>query len=797
MSRLILIRQGRESPTKRFSQAKPTAEPSLVAEIQTSFKPTVDARQRANIRSDPTKCLQFVCVWNDTIGFLTRPEITTTTDGNIIVVGSFSDSIGTAIPVSLPVEDFDGCFTTLVSRADANRFNFAQFPTSPDVLPGPPAPNPEAEGDDHEPLLLTEGTRARLNFPIIDGDEEDTQPVIVALPSYPPLTAGQTFPEGFDFNTNTPTGVPILDAWLGGLRYAKTNNTALSVTLGGPLFHLPSMAIPGNPIPFGTLSIRPTLPPNPTMLLPQDALYARVRCVIENLSDEFWADLGSTIPPTPSTQPTTNSSSPLTAESIRAIVEPFATTRAISRKELDQTAAAKEVAYIYQLALAAVPDTTEPTPPGMHIPDLHPEFLSALNKSKPVAAAQVLQELMATNLEVASASDKGLDRDVTFDVAQCTTAFANAIRSGHWLVDPLPQTPKTIAQQKLCLIHFLPPVRGTLLASRQREAAQDPLILSHISDDRAQLEASKSSSLYSHGRLESGKDVHLAACNLRLNLLSMISPDSRTPLLIEKLLAYTDLLTSRPGRLWLETHRLDRNIPTHVFQDAQHILQTFFALAKSTRLRVGLRESRPIEPKNYWNAARTSDALIDRLRGIISGNGLGPFESTPYCLSWFPYFTPKPNRRLDVPRHEEPRHPTASRTYDRSPSGDPRRQDPRRRPDLTPTHDATQKKSRTRDTVEVDKCKKQGLLVYDPKTGGERRLPTCPVYEKATPHASPERLCMQFLTRGYYCSRGPCPFPHITNLKHFTGSKAKDFTAFVEKTPGLSFAEGRGPAGTK
>ena len=80
-----------------------------------------------------------------------------------------------------------------------------------------------------------------------------------------------------------------------------------------------------------------------------------------------------------------------------------------------------------------------------------------------------------------------------------STAFCNAIRSFHWLIDPLVRVSKATAIQRLGLIHFLTPLRGVLLAQRMDEATNGPIVLSHISDDKAQLEASQASKLYSTG----------------------------------------------------------------------------------------------------------------------------------------------------------------------------------------------------------------------------------------------------------------------------------------------------------
>ena len=60
----------------------------------------------------------------------------------------------------------------------------------------------------------------------------------------------------------------------------------------------------------------------------------------------------------------------------------------------------------------------------------------------------------------------------------------------------------------------------------------------------------------------------------------------------------------------------------------------------------------------------------------------------------------------------------------------------------------------------------------------------------------PERLCMKFLTRGYACTDKDCPFPHVGNVETLTPSNKTKFCEAVKKQPGLSWAEGKAPAGT-
>ena len=55
---------------------------------------------------------------------------------------------------------------------------------------------------------------------------------------------------------------------------------------------------------------------------------------------------------------------------------------------------------------------------------------------------------------------------------------------------------------------------------------------------------------------------------------------------------------------------------------------------------------------------------------------------------------------------------------------------------------------------------------------------------------------MQFMTRQYYCTRRPCAYPHITSLSQLKPDQQTGLIKFVKFQAGMSFAEGKGPAGT-
>lgn len=800
MSRALNISLGRDGPIQRFSLAK-QPDPLISDEVLRTLRSTTHARVKAQTLSDPTKCSQFAMAWGDTVGFLTRPVIIDNPPAAPSVLASWSDHIGTCVPVMITLDDFQGSFTSLAPRRVVMAYHLPHHPQDPATFRGPPPPAPgpptgadaadagaDAPGADANAADLpepVEGTLARLGFPMPAHPADGDFPLLTVFPNVFPLAVGHTIPDGVSLNNpaSYANADPCLKAWCDALHYIQDRNNGHSATVGGSLFHQPDVALPPADDPFTTMNVRPKVAQDPILVPPTLDKYRETMLRFNLLFDETWATLGASLPRPAPTLPNTPTQG-MNADQIRAIVSPIvdAGNRKVSPKEQEQKDSAQDVMLAYRIAFSTIPIGGEDDPTQRHlvIPDLHPRFVEILNKTKPVLATQALSEHIRGRIELALASDKAIDCDVTIDADQITTAFANSIRSNHWLTEPLNRTPKHIAQQKLGVLHFLTPVRGLLLAHRETEAANGPMILSHVSDDRAQLEASKSSALYSGGRLEHGNDIYFAICNLRLLILSMLADNARTPLLLEKLRIYALVIKSLDGRLFFDQHRLTLMIIVHLFQDIQHILGMFMAVAKRTALKEALRDGQPIDVKIFWNCTRTADSLTDRLRQAITGNGLGDFKHAPLCLDWFPKL---PAIGQSTPQKQQ--SPAPSQQPNRTPPSRP-----------TPGTAVAPKKPRLQDKDDIERKKTLGLLAFDKKVANSNRLPHCPIYAKPSASAAKERLCMQFMTLDHYCSRTPCPYPHIASIARLPKEDNDAFCAWVKKTPGLAFAPGKGPAGT-
>ena len=242
--------------------------------------------------SDPSRVSQFAAVYDHHVGFLTRPQLLAVPNQDDIAVGSFSDTIGECVPVSVSGESLMSWFTTLVRRADAEALGLEIHPIAPEGVV-PPLADPADDVDD------ANATLARLHFgPIVDDGD---RPVIVALPLFLPLPPGQSFPEGLNLGDPESFRDSFLyfEVWRQGHAYVRNHNDSTSVTLGGPLFHLPSLAVAPPNTPFQRCHVVTQLPDSPALLSPVSAHFLQCRAAMSEFSDDAWARLGELIAPVP------------------------------------------------------------------------------------------------------------------------------------------------------------------------------------------------------------------------------------------------------------------------------------------------------------------------------------------------------------------------------------------------------------------------------------------------------------------------------------------------------------------
>jgi hypothetical protein len=511
---------------------------------------------------------------------------------------------------------------------------------------------------------------------------------------------------------------------------------------------------------------------------------------IREWSDNCWLGLGLDLTPsldsTPASSPggstPASTSTPATSTDFHSFLQAFIATK--SKKETYQAKTALSVATGYSLLLARLPRESE-DPQQLVLAELSPAFISILENPKPQDAAIEFRQLLRGSLEQANASDLAIERDTTLVADVATLNLVNCLRSGYWLHKPVAAVDKHTLETMIGLIHTLTPDRIALQAITSRESSNGPIVLSHVADDRAQLDASRQSKLYTGGLRTTGRDIYHAICNLR-KLLGVISPVADDSLVVRKLLRYANVLNSAQGKDWLHLHSNHPYLPYYLLQEAQHILTLYCNTAMSPALRTAALEKRPILPYNFAVASSAADTIVEKLASAMMSSDLGAFSYRPILHSIL--------------------HPTGKQPQDSVPPSPPpmvpQRQHqtpPPHTPGVTPPPKRAKTQGKTPTTDDLADRKTKGMLTWNPPPGGPREPPICPVRDKAPGKGkdTQERLCMPFLTVGHACPYPNCTRPHPSSLARLsTDKKRADFTKFVADTPGLAWAEGRAPPGT-
>ena len=762
--RILSLRRGKGGDTQNFSRST-LANPSKVTLLQDTLTERISQARRSQIWADPTNCSQFACRWNDSFGFLTRPVISQHVDDDNTqwMVGSFTDTVGQVFPVAVPLDEFDGFFSTLVRKEDAARFNLPIYPIQPEAAPGPPPDAPvEGRGARNQHPAPVAGSMERLNWPAEEGDDDDNDPVIVVLPQFLPIGPGQTFPHlhPLESGTSFRDTFPLLEIWRSGVVYARDHNANHSVTRGGPLFHIPGLALDENdPDPTEDFDVRATVFRAPTQLGPDDPRFVEVADAVNPWSDHVWVELGGRLEPDRPDQPPPAGEA-FSPNNFCTALEP------LINRDKDFRLFPRTVAR-FRLLLGGNPPADSDTPDLAILPQINDDFSEYLRMASGAAAADELKEMARTAVREANASRICISKDVTFDADAVTLAFSDRIRTFQFIGDRLVSLSKTHAQTNLGFLQLLTPIRAALAQVAEGDAAVKTLVMANTSNSASQIDATKNSQMYTGGRIDSFRCLYEAVCNFRLVCGLAVSDPDRS-LLIQKLLEYTDILVDVSGKSFWEAYRNHPHLAIHAYQDLQHILSAFVVVATNSALTKAVESGNQVTLGNYATALAVADGHIHNLRTVVNGNGLGSFRDVPHCSTWFG--TPSSGTR-PAPISQGP----------------------------TGTGRGAAGRATPADLAEVtERLRALGALEFDSAVPNAKTdfLDKVTVRAKKRGSRVAERLCMRFLTKGFACADAKCKRPHVPNLNTLPEPDRKKMIEFVAKTPGLSWAPGRLPAGT-
>ena len=152
--------------------------------------------------------LQFLFVSDGKIFPITRPTIALANSlvDPPVYVGSMSDKLDEAIPIKVAADEFQGWFTTLIPKADAQSYHLQYAVEAPDIIQGPPSAPGANDGE--APSM------GRLKF---GPDVVMLAPVIAALPKMFTVSAGGPLPIGewklVDPQAEVAAAVPLFEVW--------------------------------------------------------------------------------------------------------------------------------------------------------------------------------------------------------------------------------------------------------------------------------------------------------------------------------------------------------------------------------------------------------------------------------------------------------------------------------------------------------------------------------------------------------------------------------------------------------
>jgi hypothetical protein len=184
MSRLLAIRHGKKHENKSFSTACPHNH-AIETLLESTLHRSMNHALCTQILQDIKNVTQFYLVWGDRIGYLMCPTLYIDKNDVTVVIRSFSDVIGQALPMSTPLSTFGGYFTMLAPKTVANQYHLPQSEHKPDAIPPPEHPN-DAEDVQDVP------TMARLHF-YMGTSMPENRLVIAAFLHCLPIPPGCTY----------------------------------------------------------------------------------------------------------------------------------------------------------------------------------------------------------------------------------------------------------------------------------------------------------------------------------------------------------------------------------------------------------------------------------------------------------------------------------------------------------------------------------------------------------------------------------------------------------------------------
>mgnify|MGYP002806841567 FL=1 len=438
-----------------------------------------------------------------------------------------------------------------------------------------------------------------------------------------------------------------------------------------------------------------------------------------------------------------------------------------SKSDRDHEGEVKETTDRYQLFLASkqsVQDTvTGEHSEQMFYPNVTDDFLMVLNKSTTGNRVHTMQECWSNYT-----SDQ-LDSELMRD------AFAN-IQEEHWdhpIVNSMckarldtkgPAQNPNNTKSYLGAYHFAEPRTKTMEYQKRQEGSQLIVRQNWVEDDKTKLNRS-SPDMYFQGRMDCCRDIQSLNSNIWQWIKWIIAKaQSNEPLVWKKINELVRLFSSEKGKLWTTNHDFNLVAWHRIVMSIEDIWNAFAKIALHPVVRAAFRKGIDIDVSTYTQAETFSDAIIQKVRNIISGQDLAEFGHEPATLALF--YPPSV-----IQRHAK-KHASTTYASANIPSSAPNRQTAQPKGGQPSAPQATKKQKTGEDTGN----KGQGML----KLLIKGRLPRSDIKLPHPATGVPTDVCGKHMFADASCHFGPrCNFIHVNSLSDCT-TKASEFFAWVE-----------------
>jgi hypothetical protein len=601
----------------------------VVEKVQKTLLATPVSQDSYTITTNPDYVAQFAIAYGNRIQLLTRPTFAHHEDGMPICIGSIGDKLGQVFPISIAGSVFTSELTTLFPQGLAASVGITRLHQAPDTIQGPPTILEDGTEEPTAPSL------ERLHFGT--GENDDDNPVIGVLPLCFPLPVGAPFPmEGLNLgevSEELEAACPAFKLWHHGIAYAIAHNNGMSVTSGGPLFHLPS--INANILLSRTIATHVT--PDITPLFPGSVHFQTVAMTLAALERQAWLRIGETLPPedpiiTPGAATGLGSPHAIIKEifdGVAKLQQPKATLT-----EAEQLSQADQYMRAYCVMCARL--ETDPDHPGKQIVVV-PEPTELLKKitkatSNSTARSHLVEEVAIAALAARQSNDR-LQSAATIDRDMIDSAFTSALRTASFMTVAYIRQPDQISRL-LNIATFATPISDSI-AFQQRVTAESTLLVQELVQEHASKKAKRATDLYCGGDIATRCSLQEMLANffLVMNLLVDSFPASE---LWKSLSIHEDHIRSEPGREFFCRFAKQLQVPLNVCADLQDILASFAILGTHASLRDAAASGTPIEPVVYekvQNHALTISANFGTqiMRGTATG-----YDHIPPFANHFP-----------------------------------------------------------------------------------------------------------------------------------------------------------------